>query len=40
LQQAPPNMLMVTLALFLTYFVMDPVLRTAWDSGVAPFLDG
>ena len=26
LQQAPPNMLMVTLALFLSWFVMDPVL--------------
>ena len=25
LQQSPPNMLIVTLALFLTYYVMDPV---------------
>lgn len=33
LQQAPPNMLIVSLALFLTYFVMDPVLTAAWDSG-------
>jgi flagellar biosynthetic protein FliP len=40
LQQAPPNMLIVTLALFLTYFVMDPVLRAAWDSGVSPFMQG
>ncbi len=40
LQQAPPNMLIITLALFLTYFVMDPVFRAAWDSGVAPFVDG
>lgn len=40
LQQAPPNMLIVTLALFLTYFVMDPVLRTAWDAGVSPFMEG
>ena len=40
LQQAPPNMLIVTLALFLTYFVMDPVFRSAWDNGVAPFLNG
>ena len=40
LQQAPPNMLIVTLALFLTYFVMDPVLRTAWDNGVSPFVEG
>lgn len=40
LQQAPPNMLIVTLALFLTYFVMDPVMRTAWENGVSPFMEG
>jgi len=40
LQQAPPNMLIITLALFLTYFVMDPVLQAAWSSGVQPLLDG
>ena len=30
LQQSPPNMLMVSLALFLTYFVMEPVFTAAW----------
>jgi flagellar biosynthetic protein FliP len=40
LQQAPPNMLIVTLALFLTYFVMDPVLREAWAAGLQPLIDG
>ncbi|MEL6204024.1 MAG: flagellar type III secretion system pore protein FliP [Pseudomonadota bacterium] len=39
LQQSPPNMLIVTLALFLTYFVMDPVLTEAWQQGVRPLLD-
>ena len=39
LQQSPPNMLIVTLALFLTYFVMDPVLREAWAAGIQPLLD-
>lgn len=38
LQQSPPNMLIVSLALFLTYFVMDPVFSAAWDSGVEPLL--
>ncbi|MDT0681671.1 flagellar type III secretion system pore protein FliP [Roseicyclus sp. F158] len=38
LQQAPPNMLIVTLALFLSYFVMDPVLTEAWESGIEPLL--
>lgn len=39
LQQAPPNMLLVTLALFLTYFVMEPVLTAAWDQGIKPFVE-
>ncbi|WP_319825074.1 flagellar type III secretion system pore protein FliP [Thalassovita sp.] len=39
LQQSPPNMLIVTLALFLTYFVMDPVFTEAWTNGIAPLLD-
>jgi flagellar biosynthetic protein FliP len=39
LQQAPPNMLIVTLALFLTYFVMDPVFQAAWEQGVSPLID-
>jgi flagellar biosynthesis protein FliP len=40
LQQSPPNMLLVSLALFLTWFVMEPVLTQAWVSGVQPMLDG
>jgi len=39
LQQSPPNMLLVSLALFLTYFVMDPIFQEAWSAGVAPFLN-
>ncbi len=40
LQQAPPNMLIMSLALFLTYFVMEPVFTDAWAAGVRPLLDG
>ena len=40
LQQSPPNMLLVSLAMFLTYFVMEPVFRDAWGSGVDPLLQG
>lgn len=36
LQQSPPNMLIVSLALFLTFFIMEPVFREAWDSGIEP----
>lgn len=39
LQQAPPNMMIVSLALFLTYFVMEPVFQDAWSSGVDPLLN-
>lgn len=40
LQQSPPNMLIVSLSLFLTWFVMDPVMRDAWQSAGAPFQAG
>ncbi|MGB7243101.1 MAG: flagellar type III secretion system pore protein FliP, partial [Sulfitobacter sp.] len=36
LQQSPPNMLIVSLALFLTYFVMEPVFSQAWTNGIEP----
>lgn len=39
LQQSPPNMLIVSLALFLTYFVMEPVFTQAWETGIAPLMD-
>jgi flagellar biosynthesis protein FliP len=40
LQQAPPNMLIVSVAIFLTYFVMEPVFKDAWTAGVEPLLNG
>lgn len=40
LQQSPPNMLIVSLALFLTWYVMDPVFTEAWAKGVAPLTNG
>lgn len=40
LQQSPPNMLIVSLALFLTYFVMEPVFLAAWAEGIDPLLQG
>ncbi|WP_317056397.1 flagellar type III secretion system pore protein FliP [Roseovarius rhodophyticola] len=38
LQQSPPNMLLISLALFLTYFVMEPVFNEAWSAGIVPLL--
>ncbi|HLV84497.1 MAG TPA: flagellar type III secretion system pore protein FliP [Devosia sp.] len=40
LQTAPPNSVMVSLALFLTLFVMQPTLQATYDEGIAPLLAG
>jgi flagellar biosynthetic protein FliP len=40
LQSSPPNSVMVSLALFLTFFIMQPTLQSAYDQGVAPLLAG
>lgn len=40
LQASPPNMLIVSLALFLSFFVMEPVLSEVWHEAVAPLVDG
>ncbi len=40
LQQSPPNMLIVSLALFLTYFVMTPTFEAAYDAGISPVMEG
>ena len=40
LQQSPPNMLIVTLALFLTYFVMEPTFTEVWTTAIEPLTAG
>jgi len=40
LQQSPPNMVIVSLAMFLTWFVMDPVFTEVWAKGVQPLTNG
>ena len=40
LQQSPPNILIVSLAMFLTWFVMDPVFTEAWKNGLEPLSQG
>ncbi len=39
-QQAPPNMMIMALAIFLTFFVMEPVFMAAWQGGISPYMDG
>jgi flagellar biosynthetic protein FliP len=40
LQTAPPNAVVVSLALFLTAFVMAPAFQTAYDTAVKPVIAG
>jgi flagellar biosynthetic protein FliP len=40
LQQSPPNAVLVSLALFLTGFVMAPTFETAYRDGLVPLIDG
>ena len=37
-QSTPPNIVLVSLALFLTGFVMSPTLETAYNNGIAPLI--
>ena len=38
--ETPPNAVLVTLSLILTFFSMSPVLESARRDGIQPFLDG
>jgi flagellar biosynthetic protein FliP len=40
LQQTPPNQVLAGLALFLSLFIMAPVLSSMNDTGVQPYLNG
>ncbi|OFW99600.1 MAG: flagellar biosynthetic protein FliP [Alphaproteobacteria bacterium RIFCSPHIGHO2_12_FULL_63_12] len=40
LQQSPPNMMIMGLAIFLTWLIMEPVFGKAWVAGVEPLLAG
>ncbi len=39
LQQTPPNQVLISLALFLTFFIMSPTLEQAYDQGLRPMLE-
>ena len=38
-QQSPPNAVIISLALFLTGFVMAPTFQAAYDAGIEPFME-
>ena len=39
LQSTPSNLIVISLSLFMTYFVMTPVFEQAWKDGVQPLID-
>jgi flagellar biosynthetic protein FliP len=39
-QQMPPNQVLIALALFITFFIMAPVLGEVNDQALTPFMDG
>ena len=40
MQQTPPNQVLIGLALFLTFFVMQPVFTKVYDEAYVPFTEG
>ena len=39
-QQTPPNQVLVAIALFLGFFVMQPMLTMVYETALVPYLDG
>lgn len=39
LQQSPPNQVIVSLALIMTFFIMQPYGKSAWDNGIKPYME-
>lgn len=37
--QTPPNQVLLGVALFLTYFIMSPVIDTVWQNSVKPYMN-
>lgn len=38
-QQSPPTQVLVSLAMVLTFFIMEPTIKKAYDEGVKPYID-
>ena len=39
LQQSPPNAVLMSLAIFLTIFIMTPTFNAAWEAGIKPVIE-
>jgi flagellar biosynthetic protein FliP len=40
MQQSPPNPVLISLALFMTFFIMSPVLEKSYTQGIEPYTEG
>ncbi|MCE3047290.1 flagellar type III secretion system pore protein FliP [Helicobacter kayseriensis] len=38
-QQSPPTQVLVSLSLILTFFIMEPTVKRAYDEGIRPYID-
>ena len=38
-QQSPPTQILVSLALVLTFFIMEPIGKEAWQAGIKPYVE-
>jgi flagellar biosynthetic protein FliP len=39
-QQTPPNQVLISLAMFLTFFIMMPTFQSAYQEGIRPLMSG
>lgn len=39
IQQTPPNTVIISLALFLTFFIMTPTFKAAYEQGIVPLVN-
>jgi len=39
LQQSPPNQIIISLSLIMTFFIMEPYANKAWNTGIVPYMD-
>lgn len=39
LQQAPPNQIVISMALILTIFIMEPYAKTSYNEGIKPYME-
>ena len=39
-QTTPPNTVLVSLAMFLTFFIMAPTMQASYDQGIKPIMEG